>query len=313
MRLRKREELANVPHPFPYQGSKRGLAHAILPLVPPSTNRLIEPFCGSAAVSIAARYTRRAKTALIADINAPLIDLWNAILSDPGALADAYESMWHEQQADPREFFWKAREAFNANPRPAQLLYLLNRIVKGAVRYSKEGLFNQSPDHRRLGAKPAVVRERISSVSRTMAGTEAVVSDFAPLALAASRDDLVYMDPPYQGTTNVRDHRYMRGLPREEFEPVLAELVEREISFIVSYDAVREDGKYGQPISPSLGLTHLHLAAGRSAQATLLGQDDMTVESLYLSPALVARLNGDVATRPTNGDTVLDPRQTVFL
>lgn len=84
----------------------------------------------------------------------------------------------------------------------------------------------------------------------------------------------------------------MRGLPREEFEPVLAEMVERDISFIISYDVVREDGKYGKPISSSLGLTHLHVAAGRSSQATLLGRNDVTFESLYLSPALVARLNG---------------------
>ncbi|MGV0005087.1 MAG: DNA adenine methylase [Candidatus Porifericomitaceae bacterium WSBS_2022_MAG_OTU9] len=43
-----------LPHPFPYQGSKRGIAKLILPYFPVLAARLVEPFCGSAAVSIAA-------------------------------------------------------------------------------------------------------------------------------------------------------------------------------------------------------------------------------------------------------------------
>ena len=41
------------PHPIPYQGSKRRLAAAILAHAP-SCARLIEPFAGSAAISLAA-------------------------------------------------------------------------------------------------------------------------------------------------------------------------------------------------------------------------------------------------------------------
>ncbi len=42
-----------VPRPFPYQGSKRGIAKHILRYFPAHVHRLIEPFCGSGAVSIA--------------------------------------------------------------------------------------------------------------------------------------------------------------------------------------------------------------------------------------------------------------------
>ncbi|MBM3216625.1 hypothetical protein FJZ36_17140, partial [Candidatus Poribacteria bacterium] len=44
---------ASVPHVIPYQGSKRRLADDILRYVPNHVERLIEPFCGSAAVSLA--------------------------------------------------------------------------------------------------------------------------------------------------------------------------------------------------------------------------------------------------------------------
>jgi len=63
----------NIPHPIPYQGSKRNLASAILRYFPDDTLRLIEPFAGSAAVSIAAAYTGRAHQFLLNDLNRPLL------------------------------------------------------------------------------------------------------------------------------------------------------------------------------------------------------------------------------------------------
>jgi DNA adenine methylase len=39
-----------------------------------------------------------------------------------------------------------------------------------------------------------------------------------------------------------------------------------------------------------LDLTHMELEAGRSSQATLLGRDDATFESLYISPVLSKEL-----------------------
>ncbi len=45
---------APTPHPIPYQGSKRRLAAAILAHAPSGVRRLIEPFAGSAAISLAA-------------------------------------------------------------------------------------------------------------------------------------------------------------------------------------------------------------------------------------------------------------------
>jgi DNA adenine methylase len=50
-----------VPQPFQYQGSKRALAPLILQYLPISNTRLVEPFCGSAALSIATAARGRAK------------------------------------------------------------------------------------------------------------------------------------------------------------------------------------------------------------------------------------------------------------
>lgn len=284
--------LADVPHPFPYQGSKRALAHAILRYLPSDTAKLVEPFAGSAAISIATRHARMADNAVINDINAPLMALWREIVADPDGLADQYESMWRESLEDPKSYFLLKRAEFNESSDPAILLYLLNRIVKGAVRYGKGGQFNQSADNRRRGAKPATVRDRLIRASRTMEGTEVHSGSYEDLLIQAGSKDVVYMDPPYQGVTNVRDHRYMAGLARVDFEDALDKANANNVSYIVSYDVVRDDAKYGEALRADLGLTHLHVIAGRSAQSTLSGGSDVTVESLYLSPALVDRLGG---------------------
>jgi DNA adenine methylase len=65
----------------------------------------------------------------------------------------------------------------------------------------------------------------------------------------------------------------------------------RNISFILSYDGRTGNKKFGQDLPEDLGLMQVELDAGRSSQATLLGRADRTYESLYLSLALVARLN----------------------
>ncbi len=282
--------LANVPHALPYQGSKRLLAHTIVPLLPADTARLLEPFAGSAAVSIAARHLGIGATAEISDVNAPLIALWQAILDAPAALADAYEHLWTAQLDDPRAYYADVRARFNATQAPEQLLYLLARCVKAAVRYNRDGDFNQAADARRLGARPATMRRRLLATSIALSGCRAVVSDYAAVLRSASPDDVVYMDPPYEGVTGTRDHRYMAGLPRDEFTAELRTAVDRGTSFLVSYDGTSGDRAYGDPLPRSLGLMHLRIDAGTSSQATLNGVAARTIESLYLSPSLVERL-----------------------
>ncbi|MFF2652138.1 Dam family site-specific DNA-(adenine-N6)-methyltransferase [Streptomyces sp. NPDC058045] len=289
--IEKLAELQDAPHPFAYQGSKRALAHAVLRYLPNDTETLVEPFAGSAAISIAARHSGIVGSTIINDVNAPLMAMWSRIIKDPDALAKQYESMWEASLDDPKAYFFDQRAEFNRTNDPALLLYLLNRIVKGAVRYSKTGDFNQSADNRRLGAKPATVRKRLLQTSNVMKNTTVLNGSYESLLIGAGRKDVVYMDPPYQGVTNVADHRYMSGLVREDFERALSKANDNGVSYIVSYDEVREDNKYGERLSEDLNLTHLHIIVGRSSQATLSGRTDVTTESLYLSPALASRLS----------------------
>nr|VFK55553.1 MAG: DNA adenine methylase [Candidatus Kentron sp. TC] len=281
-----------IPHPFPYQGSKRGIAKDILLHFPPDVQCLIEPFCGAAAISIAAAAYGLAERFVFNDLNEALMKLWLEILERPNQLTNEYESLWIDQHPDKKEYFFRIRNEFNRSHKPCHLLYLLACIVKGSVRYSSAGLFNQSPDNRRSGMRPMAMRENIMRVSRLLAQKTTIsTGDFRKVANRAKPRDLVYMDPPYQGTSFTRDHRYLTGISYDDFVDALTEMNEKRISFIISYDGITGNNAHGKYLPKSLSLKHLYIHAGRSSQSTLLGGNDKTIESLYLSSALVDRIS----------------------
>jgi len=284
-----------VPHPIPYQGSKRLLAADILTFFPKEPIRLIEPFAGAAAVSIAAIRARKVSSVLLNDLNKPLMELWTAIMERPLAIASAYERLWKAQQGRERKFYDLVRLKFNETHKPHYLLYLLARCVKASVRYNSDGEFNQSPDNRRLGMNPDTMRWHILAASELLkARTTISAHDYQDILRVADEQDVVYMDPPYQGVCANRDPRYSNLLNFDPFIARLRELNNRGISFILSYDGKTGEKSHGKPVPEELELHRIEIDAGRSSQATLLGRNTNTFESLYLSPALLKRI-GPVA------------------
>ena len=281
-----------VPHPIPYQGSKRTLARSIVACFPANVERVIEPFAGSAAVSLAAAQGNAARHFVLNDANAPLMQLWHEIVERPQELARRYEQMWLEQQGRERDYYEAVRATFNRNHAAHDLLYLLARCVKAAVRYNTSGAFNQSPDHRRKGTHPHRMAQQILAASRLLRDRVTLTAlDYRELLPQATPRDLVYLDPPYQGVCGQRDPRYIQGVTFDAFVQILHDLNDREISYIVSYDG-RTGGKaFGRPLPEYLHLIQLEIDAGRSSQATLLGRASHTIESLYLSPALCRQID----------------------
>ena len=285
-----------LPQPFQYQGSKRALAALILRYFPGGMTRLVEPFCGSAAVSIAAAGRGRTGEFWLNDFNKPLAELLGLMINSPKELAKSYAELWRADHADALEHYYQVRESFNRNHDARLLLYLLARCVKGAVRYNGEGLFNQSPDKRRLGTRPETMRENIAAISTLLRGRTIVTSlDYEVVLAKARPDDVVYMDPPYQGVCGERDSRYFAGISFDDFAAELETLNHKGVRYLVSYDGRSGSRTYGKPLPDKLNLTLVEIEAGRSTQATLLGRAEMTVESLYLSPALAEELDAQPA------------------
>lgn len=293
-----------IPHPFPYQGSKRVIADAIMAHFPREFDRLVEPFAGAAAITLATARYGRAKTFLLNDINKALIDLWLEIINNPEDLADAYGKLWMDQKGRERIFYDYVRDKFNSSKLPHYFLYLLARCVKSSIRYNSNGEFNQSPDNRRIGANPRIMKKHILGASKLLKGRTCLeCSDYRDILAIVTENDLVYMDPPYQGVCGKRDSRYLGDVVFNEFIEELDRINSRGISYVLSYDGKNGLKTYGRPLPESLGLTHVEIYAGRSTQATLLGCRSYTIESLYLSPALVAR-TGHIAVSKSSSSTV---------
>jgi DNA adenine methylase len=280
---------AALPHPIPYQGSKRRLATRILAVAGSRRfGTLYEPFAGSAALTIAAAAAGTADRYVIGDSLRPLIGIWDRIVSDSDAFATEYAELWREQlvEGGPRHFN-RIRAEFNRDGDAAKLLYLLARCVKNAPRFGRTGLFNQSPDHRRKGMNPAKMRRQIEGCGELLGGRAVAVAGDAHDCLAsAGPEDLVYLDPPWQGTTEGPDTRYHQGFARRRLEALLADLNARAVPWILSYDGTSGARTYGDPLPLRLWAAHLELHAGRSSQATLVGREDRTIESLYVAPSL---------------------------
>ncbi|MCX7110388.1 MAG: Dam family site-specific DNA-(adenine-N6)-methyltransferase [Proteobacteria bacterium] len=281
-----------LPHPIQYQGSKRNLAPVILRYFPKGINRLVEPFAGSAAISVAAAAKGLAKRFWVNDLNQPLAELLKLITEKPEELAAFYEQLWNQQHPDSIDHFYRVRDEFNQTQDPRLFLYLLARCVKGSVRYNSEGLLNQSPDKRRQGTRPATMRKNIMGVARLLQGKAEFTSlDYREVFKTVGQTDLIYMDPPYQGVCGNRDARYYSGISHEGFVDALEELAARKLLFIISYDGRRGDKTFGEFLPECLDMTRIELEAGRSSQSTLLGLHEVTFESLYLSRTLMERLD----------------------
>jgi DNA adenine methylase len=273
--------------PIPYQGSKRNIAQQIMEYYPGRAGRLIEPFAGSAAITLYAAHHEIADKFLINDSSEPLMALWEKIINTPEACAAQYEKIWRKQIGQPEEHYLKIRREFNKDGDPIKFLFLMVRCAKNAIRFNSRGEFNQSADKRRLGRRPDEMKKHIFSTSSLLRGkTQLMNADYEEVLALATPNDFVYMDPPYQGTSSGRNPRYHQGLDLQRFIKNLEQLNKKHIPFMLSFDGQLGEKKYGEPLPSSLKLQHIPIHAGRSSQATLNGKKEMTIESLYISPSL---------------------------
>jgi DNA adenine methylase len=279
------------PHIVQYQGSKRLLAPQILQYMPNRFNRLIEPFAGMAAITVAAAGERRAGQYFINDINEPIVRLLQTAIDTPTDLIERYAEIWSGQFKHPSghlDHFYYIRDCFNEGQQTAEnMLYLLARCVKGAVRYGKSGNFNQSPDKRRHGTNPKNIAENVCAISSLLKEKTAFFAvDYRQMFEMANPGDLIYMDPPYQGVSNTRDNRYYAGVEFADFSESIEMLNRRGVDYIISYDGACGGKEYGSELPRTLNCTKFLLNAGPSTQATLLGKRNTTFEALYVSEGL---------------------------
>jgi DNA adenine methylase len=235
-----------------------------------------------------AAHHKIAERYIVSDILVPIADLWRAIIDSPSETSEKYRAVWEGQKPGDLDYFNRIRERYNTQGSdPVDLLYLICRCVKNAVRFNKHGRMTQSVDKRRLGMRPEKMRAAIFGSSLLLKGkTEIRSGDWTDTTRDAGSGDFIYLDPPYLGTTVGRDKRYAEQLQTDRLIEGLRLYLARDIRFALSYDGMTGEKVYGPPLPAELGLCRLLLHAGVSSQSTLSGRSEETIESLYLSPGV---------------------------
>lgn len=182
-----------------WPGGKRWLAPTLAhALGADLRGRYYEPFLGGAAV-----YLRlQPVSAVLSDINAELVDFYNALAADPEALLRAVHRF-----SNTRICYYRVRssEPRSAIGRAARFLYLNKTAWGGIYRLNRDGAFNVPfGNSDRAICSGKVVR----AVARLFASASVVAADFEAQMSYTTKGDVIYADPPY--TTLGQNNGFVR-------------------------------------------------------------------------------------------------------
>lgn len=200
--VQRAEPISSGAQPFlKWAGGKRWLFKKYRHLFPRSIDRLIDPFLGGGS----SFFYLQPKTALLADLNQDLIDLYLAVRDSPGSLA---KLLVHYHHAHCKAFYYSTRAEKPTDPirKAAWILYLNRTCWNGLFRVNLKGEFNVP-----IGTKTKVFSSlsEFNAASLMLKTTKFIHSDFEAIINQAVAGDVVFADPPYfEKNRNIRFLKY---------------------------------------------------------------------------------------------------------
>lgn len=265
-----------------WSGSKRHLAENILKYFPERIETYYEPFVGGGSVlgKILHTYPYRAERYVAGDLCAPLIDLWNAIQTNPSMLLEWYRRHWTMLQEHGQEIYYEARERFNQSYRPEDFLFLSRTCMNGLIRFNRNGEFNSSFHLNRPGINPANFHPILCTWSSLVSDVQFMCADYMETTKEATAKDLIYFDPPYHGTRGM----YSGTFETTRFFTYLRNLNARGVRWILSYDGTRGEKDMTAGVPDDLYARHVYIDSGCSSFSRIKERGIVNVkESLYIN------------------------------
>ncbi|MEA3383081.1 MAG: DNA adenine methylase [Campylobacterota bacterium] len=187
-------------------GGKRGLLKQLLEKFPKKFENYHEPFLGGGAVffELYSQGLLKDKKIYLSDINTELVNTYNVVKSNPYKLIDSLEEF---KEKHNKEFYYQVREidrqenfkSLTDIERATRFIYLNKTCFNGLYRVNKKGYFNTP-----IGSyKNPNIADRDTILSASEALQNAIISNksFCDVINNASKNDLVYFDPPYYPLT----------------------------------------------------------------------------------------------------------------
>lgn len=163
----------------------------------PEGERLVEPFAGSCAVMMNTEYPAY----LVADVNPDLVNLYRQIKEFPQQFIMLAWRAFSDNRSE--ESYYTIREMFNHHPglplleRAAYFLYLNRNGYRGMCRYNQKGNFNVPFGNY---VEPYFPLEEIKAFAEKAKRATFICADFTETLNMLKAGDVVYCDPPYDGT-----------------------------------------------------------------------------------------------------------------
>jgi len=223
MNKKNQQEKIKITQTFlKWAGNKRKIIHEIIPLLPKG-KRLIEPFCGSAAVFLNTNYKKN----LIADTNDDLINLFLHLQTEKQDFIEYCSQFFISLNNDSKKYY-KFREKFNKTEdkrlRAALFLYLNKHCFNGLCRYNLKGGFNVPFGRYKTITLP---EEYMNNFIHRSKNAEFLVADFENTMRGAKKGDVIYCDPPYVPVNDSNtSFKYEKGGFTMEQQKLIAKLAE---------------------------------------------------------------------------------------
>lgn len=155
--------------------------------------RLIEPFCGSAALSLSLEFDEY----LLNDINSDLINLYQVLQKEKQGFID-YTKQFFTVENNTEQAFLSLRDLFNQSAnieeRSALFIYLNRHSFNGLCRYNSKGKFNVPFGRYKSPYFPEIeLQEFVKKSDRIKLSC----ADFHVVFNQVQAEDIIYCDPPY--------------------------------------------------------------------------------------------------------------------
>lgn len=205
-----------------WAGGKTQMLSELLPKVPSSYNRYVEPFFGGGALFFALQ----PENAIIADSNPELINMYRQVADRPD---DVIQHL--KQYENTREMFYSVRgQSWEALPKAeaaARTIFLNKTCFNGLYRVNKKGEFNVP--YGKYVSPRIYDQDALYAASAALKKAEILCGDyFLVLEHYAKEGDFIFLDPPYLPISEYSDFkRYTKEQFYEEDHIELAKIIMR--------------------------------------------------------------------------------------
>ena len=217
MKQQYKQILSVAPKPFvKWAGGKRQLLSILAQHIPKKFEVYFEPFLGGGAFFFHLISQNNSLKYNVSDLNSNLILSYVTIRDRAEELISALEIHSKNYFKNPKQYYYQVRESNPKNQidKVSRLIFLNKTCFNGLYRVNSKGKFNVP-----LGkyTNPNIVnRENLLAVCHALQSKDISIKcqDFTKALENAQKNDFIYLDPPYQPTS---DTSYFTSYTDENF------------------------------------------------------------------------------------------------